>query len=74
MLYFIYVLIMFGYFIDVSTTMIVQPGPVVDFLIANQNVRDPYSIDWNKVTLVSALRAVSIVWYSVKHSDIFAPI
>ncbi|XP_021776500.1 protein argonaute 4B-like [Chenopodium quinoa] len=34
--------------IDVSTTMIVQPGPVVDFLIANQNVRDPYSIDWNK--------------------------
>ncbi|XP_074285545.1 protein argonaute 4-like [Silene latifolia] len=34
--------------IDVSTTMIVQPGPVVDFLIANQNVRDPYSIDWPK--------------------------
>ncbi|KAF9605295.1 hypothetical protein IFM89_015911, partial [Coptis chinensis] len=34
--------------IDVSTTMIVQPGPVVDFLIANQNVRDPYQIDWAK--------------------------
>ncbi|KAG1327683.1 Protein argonaute 4B [Cocos nucifera] len=34
--------------IDVSTTMIVKPGPVVDFLIANQNVRDPYSIDWAK--------------------------
>ncbi|KAJ0083479.1 hypothetical protein Patl1_30201 [Pistacia atlantica] len=34
--------------IDVSTTMIIQPGPVVDFLIANQNVRDPYSIDWAK--------------------------
>ncbi|GJU06814.1 argonaute 4-like protein [Tanacetum coccineum] len=34
--------------IDVSTTMIVQPGPVVDFLIANQNVRDPYHIDWTK--------------------------
>lgn len=34
--------------IDVSTTMIVQPGPVVDFLIANQNVKDPYSIDWTK--------------------------
>ncbi|WCJ41504.1 Argonaute family protein [Euphorbia peplus] len=34
--------------IDVSTTMIVQPGPVVDFLIVNQGVRDPYSIDWNK--------------------------
>ncbi|XP_057526284.1 protein argonaute 4B-like [Amaranthus tricolor] len=34
--------------IDVSTTMIIQPGPVVDFLIANQNVRDPFSIDWTK--------------------------
>ncbi|KAI7754377.1 hypothetical protein M8C21_025609, partial [Ambrosia artemisiifolia] len=35
--------------IDVSTTMIIQPGPVVDFLIANQNVKDPYSIDWTKL-------------------------
>ncbi|XP_065865840.1 protein argonaute 4-like [Euphorbia lathyris] len=34
--------------IDVSTTMIVQPGPVVDFLISNQKVSDPFSIDWNK--------------------------
>ncbi|KAL5583098.1 hypothetical protein UlMin_015540 [Ulmus minor] len=34
--------------IDVSTTMIIQPGPVVDFLLANQGVRDPYSLDWNK--------------------------
>ncbi|KAK6936917.1 PAZ domain [Dillenia turbinata] len=34
--------------IDVSTTMIIQPGPVVDFLIANQNVRDPYNLDWTK--------------------------
>lgn len=34
---------------DVSTTMIVQPGPVVDFLIANQNARDPFSLDWAKV-------------------------
>ncbi|CAK7325110.1 unnamed protein product [Dovyalis caffra] len=34
--------------IDVSTTMIVKPGPVVDFLIENQNVRDPHHIDWNK--------------------------
>ncbi|GER40704.1 argonaute family protein [Striga asiatica] len=32
--------------IDVSTTMIIQPGPVVDFLLANQNVRDPFSVDW----------------------------
>ncbi|KAJ4720457.1 Argonaute family protein [Melia azedarach] len=33
---------------DVSTTMILKPGPVVEFLIANQNVRDPYQIDWAK--------------------------
>ncbi|KAH8520608.1 hypothetical protein H0E87_001887, partial [Populus deltoides] len=33
---------------NVSTTMIIQPGPVVDFLIANQNVRDPFSLDWAK--------------------------
>ncbi|XP_015873346.2 protein argonaute 4 [Ziziphus jujuba] len=38
--------------IDVSTTMIIQPGPVVDFLIANQNVRDPYSLDWAKAKRV----------------------
>ncbi|KAF5194931.1 hypothetical protein FRX31_015482 [Thalictrum thalictroides] len=34
---------------NVSTTMIIQPGPVVDFLIANQNVRDPYRIVCAKV-------------------------
>ncbi|GMI94287.1 OVEREXPRESSOR OF CATIONIC PEROXIDASE 11, ARGONAUTE 4 [Hibiscus trionum] len=34
--------------IDVSTTMIIRPGPVVDFLLANQNARDPYSLDWTK--------------------------
>ena len=39
--------------LDVSTTMIVRPGPVVDFLIENQNVRDPFRLDWNKVTRFS---------------------
>ncbi|KAJ9167413.1 hypothetical protein P3X46_022067 [Hevea brasiliensis] len=34
--------------LDVSTTMIIQPGPVVDFLIANQNARDPFQLDWAK--------------------------
>ncbi|PKI40289.1 protein argonaute 4-like [Punica granatum] len=34
--------------IDVSTTMIVKPGPVVDFLIENQNVRNPHELDWAK--------------------------
>ncbi|VAH60239.1 unnamed protein product [Triticum turgidum subsp. durum] len=34
--------------IDVSTTMIVKPGPVVDFLLANQKVDHPNKIDWAK--------------------------
>ena len=33
---------------DVSTTMIVTPGPVVNFLLTNQNVRDVRDIDWPK--------------------------
>jgi eukaryotic translation initiation factor 2C len=34
---------------DVSTTMILTPGPVIDFLIVNQNVREPRYVDWVKV-------------------------
>lgn len=34
---------------DVSTTMIVTPGPVFDFLLTNQNVRDIRDIDWPRV-------------------------
>ncbi|CAK8574164.1 unnamed protein product [Lathyrus sativus] len=34
--------------IDVTTTMIIQLGPVVDFLISNQNARDPFKIYWAK--------------------------
>ncbi|TKY49812.1 argonaute 4A [Spatholobus suberectus] len=34
--------------IDVSTTMIVKPGPVVDFLLQNQTVQHPNLIDWTK--------------------------
>ncbi|CAN6574208.1 unnamed protein product [Malus baccata var. baccata] len=33
---------------DVSTTMILTPGPVIDFLLANQDVREPRYIDWVK--------------------------
>ncbi|XP_059664101.1 protein argonaute 16-like [Cornus florida] len=33
---------------DVTTTMILSPGPVIDFLLANQNVREPRFIDWAK--------------------------
>ncbi|KAK4350607.1 hypothetical protein RND71_029920 [Anisodus tanguticus] len=33
---------------DTSTTTVVQPGPLVNFLIANQNVDNPFKIDWTK--------------------------
>ncbi|KAF3783946.1 argonaute 4B protein, partial [Nymphaea thermarum] len=34
--------------IDVSTTVLLKPGPVIDFLIENQNVKGPSQIDWPK--------------------------
>ncbi|KAK6928958.1 Argonaute, linker 1 domain [Dillenia turbinata] len=34
--------------VDVSTTMIVRPVSVLEFLVENQNVRDPNKIDWKK--------------------------
>ncbi|GKA09055.1 argonaute 4A-like protein [Tanacetum coccineum] len=37
---------------DVSTTMIVRPGKVVDFLLENQNVRTLRDIDWIKAKRV----------------------
>ncbi|KAM7271342.1 hypothetical protein ACFE04_030556 [Oxalis oulophora] len=33
---------------DVSTTMTIKPGPVIDFLIESQNLRNPQDIDWRK--------------------------
>ncbi|WCJ28670.1 Argonaute family protein [Euphorbia peplus] len=33
---------------DGSTTTIIQPGPLVDFLINNQRVDSPYKLDWSK--------------------------
>ncbi|CAI9090148.1 OLC1v1024853C2 [Oldenlandia corymbosa var. corymbosa] len=33
---------------DVSTTMILTPGPVIDFLLANQNAKEARFIDWAK--------------------------
>ncbi|KAI3454374.1 hypothetical protein Pfo_011037 [Paulownia fortunei] len=35
---------------DVSMTTIIQPGPVVDFLLSNQNVKTPFKIDWTKAS------------------------
>jgi hypothetical protein len=37
---------------DGSTTTIIQPGPLIDFLIANQNVSNPFQIDWAKVQIL----------------------
>ncbi|XP_020224237.1 protein argonaute 4B [Cajanus cajan] len=34
--------------IDVSNTIILETGPVLEFLIKNQNVNNAYRIDWNK--------------------------
>ncbi|KAK4784213.1 hypothetical protein SAY86_018581 [Trapa natans] len=33
---------------DVSTTLILNPGPVIDFLMTNQNVKEARYIDWEK--------------------------
>ncbi|XAR55319.1 hypothetical protein NMG60_11035360 [Bertholletia excelsa] len=33
---------------DVSMTVVLMPGPVIDFLLVNQNVREPRYIDWAK--------------------------
>ncbi|KAL0710621.1 hypothetical protein Bca4012_017599 [Brassica carinata] len=39
-----------GGVIDVSTTMVLKPGPVIEFLKANQNVELPRQIDWIKAS------------------------
>lgn len=36
---------------DVSTTMILTPGPVIEFLKANQGAREARAIDWVKVKI-----------------------
>ncbi|KAK7322500.1 hypothetical protein VNO77_25881 [Canavalia gladiata] len=35
--------------IDVSTTTLLKPGPVLEFLKQNQNVKRTHNIDWNKL-------------------------
>ncbi|KOM49522.1 hypothetical protein LR48_Vigan08g034900 [Vigna angularis] len=37
---------------DVSTTVIIKPGPVIDFLLSNQQVKEPRYIDWEKAKKV----------------------
>jgi len=30
--------------------MIVEPGPVINFILSNQYIKDPSRIDWGKVS------------------------
>ncbi|KAG6528706.1 hypothetical protein ZIOFF_010890 [Zingiber officinale] len=41
--------------IDISTTMTVCPRPVVGFLLANQNAKDAYQLDWNKGGIIQRM-------------------
>ncbi|XP_007049194.2 PREDICTED: protein argonaute 16 [Theobroma cacao] len=49
---------------DVSTTMILKPGPVIDFLKANQNVNDVRKIIWPK-----AKRMLKNMRIKTRHSN-----
>ncbi|KAJ6873857.1 hypothetical protein NC651_032641 [Populus alba x Populus x berolinensis] len=49
---------------DVSTTMILTPGPVIDFLVVNQNVREPRYVDW-----VKAKRMLKNLRVKTKHNN-----
>lgn len=60
------------WFADVSTTMILKPGPVIEFLKANQNVELPRQIDWIKVVLVSKCNNrehawLLLIWTLISH-------
>ncbi|WZY80197.1 hypothetical protein YC2023_026581 [Brassica napus] len=34
---------------DVKTTTVIKPGPLIDFLIADQGARDVFDVDWSKM-------------------------
>lgn len=51
--------------------MIITPGPVVDFLISNQNVRDPFQLDWAKVNMFSGNIFIILHWSSSIRSDLY---
>ncbi|KAJ4749218.1 Argonaute family protein [Rhynchospora pubera] len=48
---------------DVATTMILTPGPVIDFLIANQNVEEPKQVNW-----IKAKRMLRNLRFITKHN------
>ncbi|MCL7039048.1 hypothetical protein MKW94_025298, partial [Papaver nudicaule] len=49
---------------DVSTTMTFSPGPVIQFLLTNQNVTDPRQIDWGR-----AKRMLKNLIVKAKHNN-----
>ncbi|KAI3969697.1 hypothetical protein MKX01_020258 [Papaver californicum] len=49
---------------DVSTTMTLTPGPVLQFLLTNQNAKDPRQIDWGK-----AKRMLKNMRIKTKHNN-----
>ncbi|XLR27535.1 hypothetical protein S83_055435, partial [Arachis hypogaea] len=46
---------------DVSTTMVVKPGPLLDFLCENKNVKHPNLIDWTKKLICVGLRHLDFI-------------
>lgn len=52
--------------------MIIQPGPVVDFLIANQNVRDPFSLDWAKVIMFFNICLFAYLIFNYPHLILYS--
>ncbi|KAK1396644.1 hypothetical protein POM88_006507 [Heracleum sosnowskyi] len=48
-----------------STTMTIQPGPVVDFLIANQNAKDPLSLDRAKAKNLRVKNSATNIEYKI---------
>ncbi|GKA34016.1 putative PAZ domain-containing protein [Tanacetum coccineum] len=65
---------------DASTTMIVKPGKVVDFLLENQNVRDIKDSDWTKARRMFTFKQkngnnpgetieIRVFEYYLKHRD-----
>jgi len=42
--------------------MIIKPGPVIDFLLSNQQVRESRYIDWEKVMNFVHESKLAITW------------
>lgn len=34
---------------DLSTSVVIQSGPILGFLLSNQDVKEAFGIDWKKV-------------------------